>query len=112
MITFILTFISVFLAVNVVGVFYSGWLALFIFTIILTIINSTIKPVITILTWPINFLTLGLFRLVVNVVFLELISRLTPGFFFASIWQTLIFVLVLHVIEWFLFKFEINRFSV
>ncbi len=110
MITFILTFLSVFLSAKVVGVHYSGWLALLIFTIILTIINSTIKPIITILTWPINFLTLGLFRLVLNVVFLELASYLTPGFFFASIWQTLIFVLVLHVIEWFLFKFEINKY--
>lgn len=110
MLTFILTFISVFFAVKVVGVYYSGWLALLIFTIILTIINHTIKPIITILTWPINFLTLGLFRLAVNVVFLELTSRLTPGFFFASIWQTLIFVLVLHAIEWLLFKFEINKY--
>ena len=112
MITFILTFLSVFLSVKVVGVYYSGWLELLIFTIILTIINSTIKPIITILTWPINFLTLGLFRLVLNVLFLEFISYLTPGFFFASIWQTLIFVLVLHVIEWFLFKFELFRYSV
>lgn len=110
MLNFILTFISVFLAVKVVGVYYSGWIALIIFTIILAIINSTIKPVINFLTWPINFLTLGLFRLVLNVLFLELASRLTPGFFFASLWQTLIFVLVLHAIEWFLFKFEINKY--
>lgn len=110
MLNFILTFISVFLSVKLVGVFYSGWTALIIFTVILTIINSTIKPVIGFLTWPINFLTLGLFRLLLNVAFLELTSYLTPGFFFASLWQTLIFVLVLHAIEWVLFKFEINKY--
>lgn len=110
MLNFILTFISVFLAVKVVGVYYSGWIALTVFTIVLTIINHTIKPIINFLTWPINFLTLGLFRLVLNVLFLELASYLTPGFFFANLWQTLIFVLVLHAIEWFLFKFEINKY--
>lgn len=110
MFRFILTFTSVFLAVKVVRISHSDWIALMIFTIILTIINLTIKPIINILTWPINFLTLGLFRLCLNVAFLELAGYLTPGFFFASIWQTLIFVLVLHAIEWFLFKLEINKY--
>lgn len=110
MINLIFTFVSVFLAVKVVGVYYSGWIALIIFSVILTIINSTIKPIVNFLTWPINFLTLGFFRLILNVLFLELASYLTPGFFFASIWQTMIFVLILHVIEWILFRFEINKY--
>ena len=69
-----------------------------------------LKPIVNILTWPINFLTLGLFRLCLNVLFLALASYLTPGFLFASTGQILIFVLVLHVIEWFLFKFEVNKY--
>jgi putative membrane protein len=110
MFRFVLTFISVFLAVKIVGVFHSGWIALTVFSVILTIVNLTIKPIITILTWPINFLTLGLFRFCLNAVFLELISYVTPGFYFANIWETLIFVLVLHALEWFLYRVEINRY--
>ncbi len=110
MFRFILTFISVFFTAKIIGVSYNGWTSLVIFTIILSIINFTIKPIINILTWPINFLTLGLFRLCLNVAFLELASYFTPGFGFKNLWQTLIFVLILHAIEWFFSRFEINRY--
>jgi len=107
MIRFILTFISILLSVKIVGVKYSSWLSLLIFTVILVIINATVKPIIKFLTWPINFLTLGLFHLVLNVAFLYLISLLTPDFVFASIWQTMIFGLVLSIIQWIFTKFKI-----
>lgn len=106
---FIFTFVSVLLAAKIVGVFYSGWKALLIFTILLTIVNGVIRPIINILTWPINLLTLGLFKLFLNVLFLLLISKLTPGFIFASFWQAAIYSVILYLIEWILFKFEIVR---
>ena len=43
-------------------------------------INSTIRPVLSILSLPINFLSLGLFSLVVNGVCLWLAALLVPGF--------------------------------
>jgi putative membrane protein len=43
-------------------------------------INSTIRPVLSLLSLPINFLSLGLFSLVVNGVCLWLASLFVPGF--------------------------------
>ena len=58
MIHFIFSLLSVLLSAKIVGVFYSGWKALIIFTLILGIINATVKPVLKFLTLPINLLTL------------------------------------------------------
>ncbi len=107
MIHFILSFVAVILSAKVVGVYYSGWTALVIFTLILTIINWTIKPILKLVTWPINFLTLGLFHLILNVILLMIVSSLTPGFIFASFWQAAIFGLVFAVFNWVFSKFDL-----
>lgn len=46
----------------------------------LGIINAVIRPIVTFFTWPLNFLTLGLFPLVINAVFLLMVSGLVKGF--------------------------------
>lgn len=51
-----------------------------IVAVVLGIINAVIKPIITLLTLPINILTLGLFSFVVNAALLLLVSRLVAGF--------------------------------
>lgn len=107
MIHFILSFLAVILSAKIVGVYYSGLPALIIFTLILTIINWTIKPILKLVTWPINFLTLGLFHLILNVILLLLVSSFTPGFIFASFWQAAIFGLVFGIFQWFFSKFDL-----
>lgn len=47
--------------------------------IILGILNTIIKPVLVILTFPINILTLGLFTFVINAVVLRLTVVFVPG---------------------------------
>jgi putative membrane protein len=44
------------------------------------VVNAVIRPVVLVLTLPINLLTLGLFTLVVNAAMLMLVSTLVPGF--------------------------------
>lgn len=106
MIHFILSFLAVLITAKLVGVHYASLVALIIFTILLAIVNGVVKPIIKFFTWPINFLTLGIFHLVLNVLLLMFVSYLTPGFVFASFWQTAIFAFVLSIVEWFIFKFE------
>ncbi|WP_373480188.1 phage holin family protein [Geminocystis sp.] len=48
--------------------------------VVIGLVNSTIRPVLSILSLPINFLTLGLFSLVVNGFCFWLASLLVPGF--------------------------------
>jgi putative membrane protein len=44
------------------------------------VVNSVIRPVISVLSLPINFLTLGLFSLIVNGLCFWLASLFVPGF--------------------------------
>lgn len=48
--------------------------------VVIGLVNSIIRPVLSILSLPINFLTLGLFSLVVNGFCFWLASLLVPGF--------------------------------
>ena len=61
---------------------------------ILGVVNAVIRPVVLILTLPINLLTLGLFTLVINAAMLKLVSAVVPGLviesFGAAIWGSLI----------------------
>jgi putative membrane protein len=65
---------------------------------ILGVVNAVIRPVVLILTLPINLLTLGLFTLVINALMLQFVSYLVPGFtietFRAAFWGALIISLV------------------
>ena len=107
MIHFIFTLLAVFLTIKIMGVAYLGWKTLLIFTLILTIVNGIVKPILKFLTWPINLLTLGLFHLILNVLLLMLVSRLTPGFLEFSFWQAAIFGLVYGAIQWVFSKFDL-----
>lgn len=76
MIRLILTFIAVFLTTKIVAVDYQdSYKILIIFTLILTLLNFTIKPILRFLTWPINLLTLGLTYFIINIIVLLLASH-------------------------------------
>ena len=62
------------------GVKIEGWQVLIIIAIVWGIISVFIKPILKILTFPINLLTLGLFSFVLNALLLMLSARFIPGF--------------------------------
>lgn len=47
---------------------------------VLGIVNAFIRPVVAFFSFPITFLTLGLFALVINGLMLMLVSKLVPDF--------------------------------
>ena len=55
------------------------WAAL-IATIAIALVNAIVGPILRFIAFPITFLTLGLFRLVINALLLMLASVFTPGF--------------------------------
>lgn len=59
---------------------YTDWLALIFFAFVLTIVNSVVKPVLKILTLPINIVTLGIFSVILDAGLLWLVLYLVPGF--------------------------------
>ena len=82
------------------GVRLSGFLAALITAVVLGLVNAVIKPVLILLTLPLNILTLGLFTLVINALLIMLTSAIVPGFSVSSFWQALLFSLVLAVVNY------------
>lgn len=65
--------------------------------VVMGIINTLIKPVLSILTAPINILTLGLFTFVINAVLFYLAALIVPGFGIDSAWSAILGAIVLSV---------------
>jgi len=82
------------------GVTISGFWAALIVALVLGILNVFVKPVLLLLTLPINILTLGLFTLVINALIILMASALVPGFKVAGFWNAMLFGIVLAIITY------------
>ncbi len=82
------------------GVTVSGWAALLMGAAVLGVVNAVVRPVLTLLTLPITFLTLGLFYLVVNGATFGLAAALVPGFGVASFLSAVLGALVTGLAAW------------
>ena len=69
---------------------------------ILGVVNAVIRPVVLILTLPINLLTLGLFTLVINGAMLKLVSEVVPGLVIESFSAAIGGSLIISVTSWLL----------
>lgn len=70
--------------------------------IVLAFLNSIVKPVLTLLSLPITFFTLGLFLLVINALIILFADKLVDGFKVDGFWTALWFSLVLSLVSSFL----------
>lgn len=84
------------------GVVISGWQALFVIAVVWGILTAIIKPILIILTLPINILTLGLFTFVINAVLLLITSNLVPGFRIDGFGTAFLAAIVLTIVNGFL----------
>lgn len=84
------------------GVSVTGLVPALLAAMVLAIINVLLKPLLLVLTLPINILTLGLFTFVINALLVELTSAIVPGFYVASFWWALLFSLILSLVSGFL----------
>ena len=72
--------IIVFIAYIIPGISVASFLSAMLVCLIIGLINIFIRPLIEFISLPINFLTLGLFSLVINAGLLWLAGYVTPGF--------------------------------
>ena len=70
--------------------------------VVLGIINSILKPILLLLTLPINILTLGLLTFVINALLVMLAANIVPGFKVDGFLWALAFSIVLSIINSFL----------
>jgi putative membrane protein len=72
-------------------------------TVVIALVDIFIGPILRFIAFPITFLTLGLFRLVINAILLKLASMFTPGFridgFLAALLGSLVLAIVTAVLQ-------------
>jgi len=61
------------------GLTYANLTAMILGVLVLTLAQLTIKPILTLLTLPINILTLGLFSLVINGLIIWIMASIVQG---------------------------------
>jgi putative membrane protein len=65
--------------------------------LVLSVLNFFVKPLLVLVTLPITVLTLGLFLFIINAVIILLAGKLVAGFQVHSLWQALLFSLLLSL---------------
>ena len=80
------------------GISISGFLAALILVVVIALINAFLRPLINFLTLPINFLTLGLFGLVINALLFMLAGFVVPGVEISNFWWALLASIILSLL--------------
>jgi putative membrane protein len=70
--------------------------------IVLALLNTFLKPVLQLLTFPITLLTLGLWLIVLNVIIVYAAAQLVQGFAVTGFIPALFFSLAMSVVSWIL----------
>ena len=86
------------------GLTFTGtWLQLFLVAAVFGIVNSTVRPVLTVLTCPLVVLTLGLFMFVINAIMLLLTGWLSEqwhlGFAVSGFWPAFLGGLIVGLVS-------------
>ena len=91
--------------ISISGIWAALWLALF-----LGLANLILKPILILITLPINILTLGLFTFVINALLVLLGSTVIKGFYVSGFWWAMLFSIMLSIISYLLNSiFNINK---
>ena len=72
--------VIMFIAWVVPGISVANFLTAMLVAIVIALINVFIKPVLVLITLPINILTLGLFTLIINTLLSMFAGYIAPGF--------------------------------
>ena len=86
------------------GVQVNSFLTALVVAALLGFVNTVVKPVIKVLTLPINLLTFGLFSIVLNGLFFWMISVVVPGFSVGGFGNAVWGAIVVSVLHWIINK--------
>ena len=102
---FILTLAILLSAYVIDGIVVTGFFPALFAAAVLGILNAFFRPVLLILTLPVNIVTLGLFTFVINALLLKMASGVISGFDIHGFWAAVLGALVISVVSWFLNSF-------
>lgn len=107
--TWLGTAVSLLITAHIVpGFFIKSFVAALVASVVVGLVNAIIRPILSLLTFPINLLTFGLFTFVVNGFTLWLSTLFTPDYGFtirgplAAFFGSIVLAIVSSVINYFL----------
>lgn len=79
--------LSIFIVAHIVkGIEVSNTAVVLVIALVLGIINAFLRPLVVLITLPINILTLGVFTLFINGALFLLVSKIVKGFVITGFW--------------------------
>lgn len=105
----ILTFAIMVTSYLLDGIQITGFFSALLAAAILGILNAFFRPILIILTLPINILSLGLFTFIINAVLLMMVSGVISGFNIKGFWYALFGSLLISIVSWLLNSFISDR---
>ncbi len=81
------------------GMTIESWETLGIVAVVWGVLSIVLKPILILLTLPVNFLTLGLFTFVINAALIMLMAAIVPGFSVKSFGTALLAAVVLALLN-------------
>lgn len=81
------------------GIHVTGFISALLAAAILGILNAFFRPVLIILTLPINILSLGLFTFIINAVLLLMVSGVISGFTVRGFWSAVFGSLLISIVS-------------
>jgi len=101
--TILLGSIGVFVTAQIApGVHLNSFGTALVVAVLLGLFNSFIRPLLLLITLPINILTLGLFTFVIMGFMVWLVALIVPGFDIAGFGWAMLFAIILAAINGFL----------
>ena len=101
----VLTLAILFAAYLFPGIHVSSFGSAFISAMVLGILNAFFRPILIILTLPINILTLGMFTFVINAFLLMMTSGVIGGLIVDGFGSALLGSLIISLVSWLLSSF-------
>ena len=87
------------------GIELTGWYSALVAIFILGLINAIIKPLLVLLTLPVNLLSLGLFTFIINALLFWFASSIVEGFVVEGFKAAFLGALVMTVSGWIINSF-------
>lgn len=87
-------------SVVVPGVDFTGQWSLILAAVLLGVVNAIVRPVLTLVTFPLTVVTFGLFLLVVNAATIGLTAVLLNGFVVNGFWAGIGAAVVTGAVSW------------
>jgi putative membrane protein len=81
------------------GMTIASWETLGVVAVVWGVLSIILKPILILLTLPVNFLTLGLFTFVINAGLIMLMAGIVPGFVVRSFGTALLAAVVLALLN-------------